>query len=175
TPGWRRGRDSNPRDPEGSNGFRDRPIQPLSHLSGREFLTTYGCFRKDGRLICYRICYRISTKRCASARTCSSVSRAYRCVTRIEECPRASCKAARFPPSSTHRVANVWRSWCGWNCATLEYARTCLVKPHESRIESSGPILNRSSSSKSGGRGTRRTLPDFVLLTTSIPIWTSLA
>src|SRR5262249_5815107 len=33
--------------------FRDRPIQPLSHLSGRKFLTTYGCFRKDGRLACY--------------------------------------------------------------------------------------------------------------------------
>src|SRR5215831_4988291 len=30
---WRRGRDSNPRNPCGFNGFRDRPIQPLSHLS----------------------------------------------------------------------------------------------------------------------------------------------
>jgi Fur family transcriptional regulator, peroxide stress response regulator len=29
----RRGRDSNPRYPNGYNGFRDRPIQPLSHLS----------------------------------------------------------------------------------------------------------------------------------------------
>ncbi len=35
TGGWRRGRDSNPRCPYGHNGFRDRPIQPLSHLSGR--------------------------------------------------------------------------------------------------------------------------------------------
>ena len=30
---WRRGWDSNPRYPCGYNGFRDRPIQPLSHLS----------------------------------------------------------------------------------------------------------------------------------------------
>ena len=30
---WRRGWDSNPRYPSGYNGFRDRPIQPLSHLS----------------------------------------------------------------------------------------------------------------------------------------------
>jgi hypothetical protein len=30
---WRRGWDSNPRNPCGFNGFRDRPIQPLSHLS----------------------------------------------------------------------------------------------------------------------------------------------
>jgi hypothetical protein len=29
----RRERDSNPRNPYGFNGFRDRPIQPLSHLS----------------------------------------------------------------------------------------------------------------------------------------------
>jgi hypothetical protein len=29
----RRGWDSNPRFPQGNNGFRDRPIQPLSHLS----------------------------------------------------------------------------------------------------------------------------------------------
>ncbi len=29
----RRGWDSNPRWPEGHNGFRDRPIQPLWHLS----------------------------------------------------------------------------------------------------------------------------------------------
>ncbi len=30
---WRRGRDLNPRDPCGSNGFRNRPVQPLRHLS----------------------------------------------------------------------------------------------------------------------------------------------
>ena len=30
---FRRGRDSNPRSPWGLNGFRDRPIQPLWHLS----------------------------------------------------------------------------------------------------------------------------------------------
>ena len=32
-PGWRRGWDSNPRYLVRHNGFRDRPIQPLSHLS----------------------------------------------------------------------------------------------------------------------------------------------
>src|SRR5512142_3349170 len=31
---WRRGRDSNPRNPFGLTGFRDRPDQPLQHLSG---------------------------------------------------------------------------------------------------------------------------------------------
>jgi hypothetical protein len=34
---WRRGWDSNPRNPFGFNGFRDRPIQPLSHLSARTY------------------------------------------------------------------------------------------------------------------------------------------
>jgi hypothetical protein len=32
---WRRGRDSNPRYTCAHNGFRDRPIQPLWHLSTR--------------------------------------------------------------------------------------------------------------------------------------------
>src|ERR1700738_4737451 len=31
---WRRRRDSNPRDPFGSNGFQDRRFQPLTHSSG---------------------------------------------------------------------------------------------------------------------------------------------
>jgi hypothetical protein len=35
---WRRGRDSNPRRAFTLNGFRDRPIQPLSHLSAGLFL-----------------------------------------------------------------------------------------------------------------------------------------
>ena len=30
---WRRGRDSNPRDPFGPNGFQDRRFQPLTHPS----------------------------------------------------------------------------------------------------------------------------------------------
>ena len=30
---WRRRRDSNPRDPFGSNGFQDRRFQPLTHSS----------------------------------------------------------------------------------------------------------------------------------------------
>ena len=31
---WRRGWDSNPRDPFGPNGFQDRRLQPLGHPSG---------------------------------------------------------------------------------------------------------------------------------------------
>jgi hypothetical protein len=31
--GWRRGWDSNPRDPFGPNGFQDRRSQPLSYPS----------------------------------------------------------------------------------------------------------------------------------------------
>ena len=30
---WRRGRDSNPGNPQRLNGFQDRPIRPLWHLS----------------------------------------------------------------------------------------------------------------------------------------------
>ena len=33
--GWRRGWDSNPRDPFGPNGFQDRRFQPLTHPSGQ--------------------------------------------------------------------------------------------------------------------------------------------
>jgi hypothetical protein len=34
TADWRRGRDSNPRSPgKEDNGFRDRPVRPLRHLS----------------------------------------------------------------------------------------------------------------------------------------------
>jgi hypothetical protein len=32
---WRRGWDSNPRDPFGPNGFQDRRFQPLTHPSGQ--------------------------------------------------------------------------------------------------------------------------------------------
>ena len=38
---WRRGWDSNPRYPLEYNGFRDRPIQPLSHLSAETCLFGY--------------------------------------------------------------------------------------------------------------------------------------
>jgi hypothetical protein len=31
--GWRRGRDSNPWKPSGFNGFQDRRLKPLGHLS----------------------------------------------------------------------------------------------------------------------------------------------
>src|ERR1700732_5622312 len=34
---WRRGGDSNPRDPFGPNGFQDRRFQPLTHLSVFDF------------------------------------------------------------------------------------------------------------------------------------------
>ena len=33
---WRRGRDSNPRNACALNGFRDRPVRPLRHLSACE-------------------------------------------------------------------------------------------------------------------------------------------
>ena len=33
---WRRGWDSNPRDPFGPNGFQDRRFQPLTHPSRDE-------------------------------------------------------------------------------------------------------------------------------------------
>ena len=33
---WRRGWDSNPRDPFGPNGFQDRRFQPLTHPSDEE-------------------------------------------------------------------------------------------------------------------------------------------
>src|ERR1017187_5562810 len=42
---WRRGRDSNPRNPFGLTGFRDRPDQPLQHLSARS----------GGRILAFRI------------------------------------------------------------------------------------------------------------------------
>src|SRR5712692_9722467 len=35
--GWRRRRDSNPRDPCGPNGFQDRRFQPLTHSSASQF------------------------------------------------------------------------------------------------------------------------------------------
>ena len=41
---WRRGWDSNPRYPSRYNGFRDRPIQPLSHLSVSEICVLYVLF-----------------------------------------------------------------------------------------------------------------------------------
>ena len=42
--GWRRERDSNPRYPYGYSGFRDRPIQPLSHLSAEESTRSKAAF-----------------------------------------------------------------------------------------------------------------------------------
>ena len=38
TTAWRRGWDSNPRDPFGPNGFQDRRFQPLTHPSGTAIL-----------------------------------------------------------------------------------------------------------------------------------------
>ena len=50
---WRRERDSNPRCPCGHNGFRDRPIQPLWHLSAMQALAsgadhTHGSYAAQG-------------------------------------------------------------------------------------------------------------------------------
>ncbi len=38
TPILRKDRDSNPGTPKGVNGFRDRPVRPLRHLSNGRFL-----------------------------------------------------------------------------------------------------------------------------------------
>jgi hypothetical protein len=40
--GWRRGRDSNPWYPSGYNGFQDRRLKPLGHLSTRLRAQTEG-------------------------------------------------------------------------------------------------------------------------------------
>ncbi len=37
---WRRGRDSNPRSEQTDNGFQDRRIRPLCHLSGVRILSS---------------------------------------------------------------------------------------------------------------------------------------
>ena len=37
TPILRKDRDSNPGTPKGVNGFRDRPVRPLRHLSNGRF------------------------------------------------------------------------------------------------------------------------------------------
>ncbi len=42
TPILRKDRDSNPGTPKGVNGFRDRPVRPLRHLSNGQF-TICGC------------------------------------------------------------------------------------------------------------------------------------
>ena len=39
---WRRGRDSNPRTPFEVNGFQDRRLKPLGHLSGEGSIMTQG-------------------------------------------------------------------------------------------------------------------------------------
>ena len=44
--------------------------------------------------------------------------RAYRCVVTIVECPRICGSAARLPPRSAHRVANVCRNRCAWKPST---------------------------------------------------------
>ncbi len=42
TPIQRKDRDSNPGTPKGVNGFRDRPVRPLRHLSNGRFVIC-GC------------------------------------------------------------------------------------------------------------------------------------
>jgi hypothetical protein len=54
---WRRGWDSNPRNPYGFNGFRDRPIQPLSHLSA--LLLALRLSRKKDCIIARHSCSRM--------------------------------------------------------------------------------------------------------------------
>ena len=43
---WRRGRDSNPRSAQTDNGFQDRRIRPLCHLSLRGIVEAMLCRRK---------------------------------------------------------------------------------------------------------------------------------
>jgi hypothetical protein len=45
---WRRGRDSNPRDPFGPNGFQDRRFQPLTHPSTADSTAFVDDSRKIG-------------------------------------------------------------------------------------------------------------------------------
>ena len=54
---WRRERDSNPRWTCAHNGFRDRPVQPLRHLSWG--ISTTDCTHEDGRLRLLRVIYPI--------------------------------------------------------------------------------------------------------------------
>ena len=44
---WRRGRDSNPRSAQTDNGFQDRRIRPLCHLSGRQILPATSLLCKE--------------------------------------------------------------------------------------------------------------------------------
>ena len=54
---WRRGWDSNPRYPYEHNGFRDRPIQPLSHLSA--LVMAFRFSRKKDCIIARHSCSRM--------------------------------------------------------------------------------------------------------------------
>ena len=62
--GWRRGWDSNPRDPFGPNGFQDRRFQPLTHPSGVfqfnwQILAFQPCRSRHvpvQLLVCYYLC-----------------------------------------------------------------------------------------------------------------------
>ncbi len=47
----RRGRDSNPGYPKGYNGFRDRPVQPLRHLSEMFVSLNFKRSMRNGRII----------------------------------------------------------------------------------------------------------------------------
>ena len=48
TPILRKDRDSNPGTPKGVNGFRDRPVRPLRHLSNGRFAFLIKCSRSQG-------------------------------------------------------------------------------------------------------------------------------
>ncbi len=52
---WRRGRDSNPGWGCPHNGFRDRPVQPLRHLSGALIITQTGRQVDSLARVCVRI------------------------------------------------------------------------------------------------------------------------
>ena len=76
----------------GLSGFRDRPVQPLRHLSESEFLTTYAPGGKSDGHECYGQCYGLALAKTLSAsrRTMSLLNRPYLWVVTIDEWPSIS-------------------------------------------------------------------------------------
>ena len=70
---WRRGRDSNPRTPEGVNGFRDRRIQPLCHPSVGYWLSKSGARRRHRTILAESLGFepRIRFRRIHDFQSCS--------------------------------------------------------------------------------------------------------
>ena len=58
----------------------------------------------------------------------------------------------QLPPTSSHRQAKVWRSWCTWNRLTLLRVRTRVLNWPGLKNGTSFPILVRSSPPSSSVR-----------------------